>query len=274
MAITAPLVLAREIFMKYMGGKGRIAPFIINYINNVVFCEHIDTYYEPFMGGCAVGELVSAKNRYLSDNNRYLVALMQHARDVEEPFEYITEDKWYEIKLNKDNFPDWLVGWAGVACSFRGNYFAAFGGEYTDKTTGNTVNPQLQCYNSFIQERKLFKGIDFSCHSYNEIGEPVHSIIYCDAPYRNTHTYRYNEKFDFSKYDEWLIKMSLNNLVIISEYSMVGENEERFIELDNWVLNKNIGAGQTDNEQSIERLYYVSGGYLTDKYFSNKIEEF
>ena len=46
-------------------------------------------------------------------------------------------------------------------------------------------------------------------------------------------------------------------------------NVQKFVQLDEWQLNKSIGAGQTDDETSIERLYYVKGGWLTDKYFGN-----
>ena len=46
--------------MKYMGSKFRIAPHIAQYINNIALCENIEDYYEPFMGGCSVGEIVRA----------------------------------------------------------------------------------------------------------------------------------------------------------------------------------------------------------------------
>ena len=47
--------------MKYMGGKLRIAPYISQYINDIAFNENISEYYEPFMGGCSVGEQVHIK---------------------------------------------------------------------------------------------------------------------------------------------------------------------------------------------------------------------
>ena len=77
------------------------------------------------------------------------------------------------------------------------------------------------------------------------------------------------EPFDFEAYDEWLIQMAKDNLVLISEYSMIGKHTDKFVLLDEWQLNKSIGAGQTDDETSIERLYYVKGGWLTDKYFED-----
>ena len=61
--------------MKYMGSKFRIASHIAERINNIAICEGITEYYEPFMGGCSVGELVNIQNRHLSDTNKYVVEL-------------------------------------------------------------------------------------------------------------------------------------------------------------------------------------------------------
>ena len=66
--------------MKYMGGKSRIAKHIATYINNIGFVEGIENYYEPFCGGCAVAEQVNIKNRYCSDANKYLIALLNKVK--------------------------------------------------------------------------------------------------------------------------------------------------------------------------------------------------
>ena len=85
--------------MKYMGGKGRIAPFISQYINDIAFNENITEYYEPFMGGCAVGEMVRIPNRYLSDINKHMVALMQKVQEGMWEYQYITREEWYKIYM-------------------------------------------------------------------------------------------------------------------------------------------------------------------------------
>lgn len=258
--------------MKYMGGKGRIAPFISQYINDIAFNENITEYYEPFMGGCAVGEMVRIPNRHLSDLNKHMVALMKKVQEGMWNFEYVTREEWHKVKDDRHEnklYPAWLTGWVSVGCSFRGRPFEAYGGEYIDATSGKKVNPQQQVYNSLCKERENLLGIDFQNRRYHEIGKPHHAVIYCDAPYRGTKQYTMVESFDFDAYDDWLIEMAKDNLVLISEYSMVGKNVQKFIQLDEWQLNKSIGAGQTDDETSIERLYYVKGGWLTDKYFGN-----
>lgn len=262
--------------MKYMGSKLRIADFIANYINNIAFQENITEYYEPFMGGCSVGEVVKIKNRHLSDINKHMVALFKKVQEGMWDYMYITREEWYKIKDDRHEnklYPEWLTGWCSVACSFRGRCFEGYAGEYPDSASGKIVNPQLQVYNSLCKERGRILDVDFKHRRYNEIGKPHHAIIYCDAPYRNVKQYTMVEPFDFEAYDDWLIEMAKDNLVLISEYSMIGKHTENFVLLDEWQLNKSIGAGQTEDESSIERLYYVKGGWLTDKYFENQEDE-
>ncbi|MBO5389114.1 MAG: DNA adenine methylase [Lachnospiraceae bacterium] len=263
--------------MKYMGSKARIASHISQYINDIAFIKGITEYYEPFMGGCSVGELVRIPNRHLSDINKHMVALMKKVQDGMWDYKYITREEWYKIKDDRyENkiYPAWLTGWCSVACSFRGRCFEGYAGEYPDSISGKMVNPQLQVYNSLCKERPSLLGIDFQHRKYNEIGKPHHAVIYCDAPYRGTKQYTMVESFDFDAYDEWLIEMSKDNLVLISEYSMIGKHTKEFVQLDEWQLNKSIGAGQTDDESSIERLYYVKGGWLTEEFLSKDSEDF
>ena len=262
--------------MKYMGSKARIATHIAQYINNIALCEKIENYYEPFMGGCSVGEIVKVKNRYLSDINKPLVELFKKVQEGMWEYKYIDREEWYKIKEDRfkhEKYPEWLIGWCGIGCSFRGRYFSAHGGVYLDKASNRNVDPQIQTYNSLTKERENLLGIEFAYKRYNEIEKTYHSIVYCDAPYRNTTRYNSMERFDFDEYDDWLIELSKDNLVLISEYSMVGKHQNEFIELDSWELNKSIGAGQTDCEQTIEKLYYVKNGWLTDKYFNTENED-
>lgn len=272
--------------MRYMGGKGRLAPDIASKINSIAFCENITDYYEPFMGGCSVGELVNIPNRYFSDINPWVVALFNKIQNDMFEYKYVTREEWHDVKENAkghtNKYPDWYYGWVGFCCSFRAVTFQAYGGEYIDKTTNKKVNPQIQCYNSLLRERELLNNAKFRVCSYDEIGEPYHAIIYCDSPYKGTHGYmntgdscsKSTRKTDFDSvaYDEWLIRMSKNNLVIISEYRM---NPDRFGLIDSIHLNKGVGAGNTDDETSIENLYYVKNGWLTDKYFNtlSQVEE-
>ena len=261
--------------MKYMGSKARIAPFISEKINNIALCEGIKDYYEPFMGGCSVGEQVLIENKYMSDSNITIVELFKKAQTDMFDFNYISKEEWYKIKADRftfNTYEPWQVGWAGLACSFRGRPFSAYAGIYTDKANGKERNPQLEAYNALISEIPLISSMKFTCCDYKDIGRPLHSIIYCDAPYRGTAQYQMVDKFNFDEYDAWLLKMAKDNLVLISEYSMIGRLSSSFELLETWNLQSSIGSGHSDDVSNMECLYYVKNGWLTDKYFGESID--
>lgn len=264
--------------MKYMGSKRRIAPDISGIINDIAAIEGITEYYEPFMGGCSVGELVNIKNRHMSDINENIVELFKKLQTGMFEYKFITEEEWYKIKEDKDKaekYPRWLIGWCAIMCSWRGRPFEGYAGEYLDKTYNRMVNTQLQGYNSTLKEVDLIKNMEFKTQNYWEIGHPHGAVIYLDPPYRGTKSYTMVEQFDFDKFDEWVIDLAKDNLVLISEYRMNGNYANNFKVLRNWNLGTGIGAGrQTDDSflEYIESLFYVDGGYLTDKYFNDDEE--
>ena len=129
-----------------MGGKKRLANVIAGYINNISLLEHIENYYEPFVGGGAVIERVNIQNRFGSDLNKYLIALYKKLQEPE-MFEYpaLTREKWNHIRYNKDKYEDWLVAWAWLGCSFNGTWFRGWGGDFADKH-GKYIDKQLEFY--------------------------------------------------------------------------------------------------------------------------------
>lgn len=249
-----------------MGGKSRIAKQIAKYINNIAFIEGIENYYEPFCGGCAVAEQVNIKNRYCSDSNKYLIALLNKIKTGIGEYKYVDEDTWMDVRANigTDKYEDWYTGYVGFICSFRCNWFHGYARDYIDKG----YSFQLSGYNSLLREQKLLKDIVFSVAEYDDVVIENNSIVYCDAPYIGTSGYMPG-KFDFNKYYDWLKEISKNNLVLISEYSM----PHGFKEVDRWIMNAGIGNGRGINT-SVERLFVVEGGYLVDKYFNTDCIEY
>lgn len=248
--------------MMYIGGKRRIALDIATLINNIGTLENISDYYEPFCGGCAVVEKVNIQNRYCSDMNHYLIALLKKIQGGVWDFEVVTEDVWRSVKNNPDNYEEWFVAYCGIICSFRGRWFAGYAPQMYTKASGEIVDLQIKGYNSLCRERKSLLGVHFNACDYAFNNIKKHSIVYCDAPYRNTIEYM-TGKFDFKNYYNWLIELSKDNLVIISEYSM----PKQFKEIDTFVLNGCIGGVVED--QPNECLYVVKGGWLVDKYFGD-----
>lgn len=259
-----------------MGSKARLVDYIAGEINNIALVENINEYYEPFCGGCAIVENINIKNRYASDLNRYLIALIHKLQETE-MFEYpdIDREKWNHIRSNKEQYPDWLVAYAGLFCSFNGRWFSAWGGDYIDKDN-KYCNKQLGSYNSLCSERKLLKEVKVERLRYTEIGRPHHAIIYCDAPYIGTKQYEgAEEKFDFNEYYAWLKDIATDNLVFISEYRMPYNDFKsiKVIELNNQFGREFCGEANIEQEVCIEQLFIVRGGWLTDKYYPDEDDE-
>lgn len=255
--------------MKYMGGKSRIAKQIATYINNISLIEGIDNYYEPFCGGCAVAEQVNIKNRYCSDANKYLIALMNKIKTGIGEYKYVDEDTWRDVKANigTDKYEDWYTAYVGIICSFRGLWFQGHARDCVDKD----YSIQISGHNSLLKEQELLKNIIFNTAEYDNVVIENNSIVYCDAPYIGTNGYM-TGKFDFSKYYDWLKEISKNNLVLVSEYIM----PHGFKEVDSWIMNSGFANGleTTTNHSSVERLFVVDGGHLVDKYFSMECVEY
>ena len=62
--------------MKYMGSKSRIAKDIVPIIQKYLDDYKIDTYIEPFCGGCNVIDKIQCNTRIASDVNKYLIELL------------------------------------------------------------------------------------------------------------------------------------------------------------------------------------------------------
>lgn len=109
--------------MVYMGSKNRIAKELIPIITEKL--KPNQWYVEPFVGGANMIDKIEHPYKLGADNNKYLIALLEAVQNGQELPEYITKDEYIAVKTNKDNYPDWYVGFVGLVCSFRGVFFAA-----------------------------------------------------------------------------------------------------------------------------------------------------
>ena len=194
--------------MKYMGSKRRYArellPIILEGRQN---SQH---YVEPFVGGFNMIDKVQGR-RIASDKNKYLISLFVAIQSGWEPPSQVEESLYLNIKNNKDDFPEHLVGFIGFGCSYGGKWFGGFargdGRNYADESKRN-----------LMRQAEFIKGITIVNTSYDHLHIPEDSIIYCDPPYEGTTGY--GDEFNHKGFWAWCEEKAISgNTVFVSEYN-------------------------------------------------------
>jgi DNA adenine methylase len=256
-----------------MGGKSRLVNVIVPILNSIALLENIDTYYEPFCGGCAIAEHVNIKHKHCSDSNKGLIELLNLIKSLNteeqfrDTFKYHTKEDFDYIKHNVSE-DTWLYvynaiffGYKGVLNRHRNTYFV-----------------QWDSYDSVIKilmrESELLKTIeDIHCANFMDL-ELNNCLIYLDPPYENTHTYTCNKDnlTDFRARDKKIVELAQNNIVLISEYNM---DKSLFKEVCSKELQKCIlqSSDKAKNSTVVQdKLFVVRGGYKVDEYFGDDVD--
>ena len=232
--------------MKYMGSKNRIAKEIVPII--LKDRKEGQVFYDLFVGGGNILDKVDGK-RVANDNNKYLIALFKEMQKEDFKMPFIGEVEYKNIQNNKDNHPDWLVGYVGFQLSFGAKFF---GGYRRDKAGVRDYENEAQ-QNIKAQQNKI-KDVEFHCKSYDEVDILPNSIIYNDIPYKNTTQYNTSKGFDYDKFYDWCIeKHKEGHKVFISEYWMPQDMFE-------CVWQKEIVSSLTpenNGKKGVEKLFIV-----------------
>lgn len=162
------------------------------------------------------GNLIDKVNHPLkigADINRYLIALFKYLQQNEFNPPHIGEEEYKDIRINKDKYPDWLVGYVGFNLSFGAKFF---GGYRRDKA--GVRDYQNEAQQNLKAQQNLIKNIKFLCCSYDQIKINPSSIIYCDPPYQGTT--KYKSSFDHEQFWQWCRnKKAEGHEIYISEYN-------------------------------------------------------
>lgn len=86
--------------MKYMGSKSRIVKDIVPIIQRCIDDNNLETYIEPFVGGCNVIDKIRCPARYGSDLNRYLIALFNHLKNGGRLLSEVSREIYSEVRAN------------------------------------------------------------------------------------------------------------------------------------------------------------------------------
>ena len=170
--------------------------------------------------------------------------------------EYVSEDLYKDIRMNKDRHSPALVGFVGFGCSYSGKWFGGFArnvsaskpdAELLNRTTRNYC---AESKRNLLKQIPRLSGVVFLNKSYDEIEIPANSIIYCDPPYEGTTKYK-DGGFDHSAFWEWVrIKHFEGHAVFVSEYRAPSDFITVWEKEVNNSLTKDRGS-----KQGIEKLF-------------------
>lgn len=238
--------------MKYVGSKNKLSkdlvPIIQSYIKNDVV-----GYLEPFVGGANMIDKIKHDNKIGYDIHEELIELLIQAQNNPEAIpNSITKDEYIKVRDNKDKYPKWYVGLIGFCGSYNAKYFGGYAGEC--KTKGGIRHYDRESIKNLKKQSENLKNIKFYNDSFLNIDSNLikNYVIYCDIPYRGTTGYE-TEMFPYDKFYQWCIKMSKDNIVLISEYSMPEDKFECIWQKEcRTFLDKN-----DNNKKRVEKLFIV-----------------
>lgn len=211
----------------YQGGKKRLGKEISEIIhefstiyenkNGIKF----KGYCEPFCGMLGVYKhipvMFESHKPHLkfiaSDRNEDLILLLKSIKRGWKPPNSCSKKEYLRLKKSLKKSPK--KSFCGFAASMRGVYF----GGYFDI---NNIDHQR---NELIDIGRRVQDVSFFTGDYTKNSNLKNYIIYCDPPYEG-HQHNYaSEKhytksnfFDSKMFFDWCRKMSVNNLVFVSEY--------------------------------------------------------
>ena len=214
--------------IKWTGSKRSQVNIILKY-----FPKELNTYYEPFCGGCSIlrGLLesnIKVEKYYCSDINNDLINLWNKIK--KDPSQIITHytKLWEELnqdndvtrkkefynqireRLNKHHDPCDFMFIMRTTMNGMPRYNKK--GEFNSSfhLTRNGIKPST--LKDIVWEWSLLlneNNVIFRCCSYEEIRSDADDFLYLDPPYANTKGIYYNN-FDFNDYFKWLLKQEGN----------------------------------------------------------------
>lgn len=215
--------------MTYMGGKQKLQKYLLPIINKYIKDNEIENFYDVFCGGFNIGAYVDCENIYANDLSPTLIGLHKQAQ---EDFSKICHDgsreQWDRCydeykKVKKRNFtiePEIPYSEIGAIEWFGGFSGRGFPGGYGVKSEGRNLFEERYNNLKAQSEEEGYQKAIFTCKDYRELEFKDNSLIFCDAPYKETKAYGINTKFNYAEYYKWLLQTATQFPIIICEQSL------------------------------------------------------
>lgn len=270
-----------EPVIKWSGSKRSQAEQILKYFPN-----KIDTYYEPFCGGCSVlrrllDSDISVNKYIISDLNQDLINLWLEIKNNPDKVSKHYEELWKE--LNKDDDKKRKKEYFEIIRKRYNDFNNPLDFMFIMRTTTNGMpryNKKGEFNNSFHITRngilpkslsKIIKewsdklnyyNVSFICCDYKELTTTKDDFLYLDPPYANTKGMYFNN-FQLEPFFNWLRTQSANYLLsfdgksgeVDNTYSLPQDlyNEHVYLLSGNSSFKRTIG--KSNNSIVYESLY-------------------
>lgn len=202
--------------MIYQGSKARFAKYIVPIINKIIEDNKIDTFIDACAGGCNIIANkhipIQAEKKIAYDKNKYLIALLNKFKHDIPNFIEISADEYKNVRICKDSYEDWYVGYVGFFATYGGGFFTGYGRESNGKSR------VAKCYRSIMRQQKYFTGIHFQQKDLFDL-DTTDALIYFDPPYSGKRYYT-TKHFDNQKFWDKAKELSKNNIVLVSEQTL------------------------------------------------------
>jgi len=257
----------------YMGNKRGIAKDIYNFIASR---HDVGTLVEPFCGGFSIGStfLRNGWTVIANDYNKYTYALLSKTifdglpENLAE--DWISREKFNDIKTSPDNYDDWYVGYVSQVWSFgnmgiSGAYLFGVNSEELKRVghltvTAPTITERRLALKQLVRLLKSgrhdlerlerleqLERLELHNVSYERLEIPYGAIVYCDPPYENTA--KYHKDVDHMEFWEWVRGLSETNPVYVSSYKA----PEDFASV--WSKDKRVTLSSSNRGMAREHLF-------------------
>ena len=112
-----------------------------------------------------------------------------------------------------------------------------------------------------LQQLERLQQLEYSDHlivsnfDYRHFSGVKNSIIYLDPPYENTDITKYRTgDFDYQEFYDWVVKMAVDNIVLLSSYEVT---DERFEPLYEFTTARSTFARNGKGNNKTEKLFMV-----------------
>lgn len=193
---------------------------------------------------------VKCEKRIANDIHPQLIAMWKQLRGGWIPPSHISEQEYNDVRLNKEKYPDYYVGYVGFHAVFGAKYFGGYArGFKADGVTPRDITNEA-FRNTMAQIDKI-KDIEFVCKDYKDLD--IHNaVIYCDPPYENTTKYSSN-CIDYNEFWQWCRDKSKDNIVFISSYQ--APDDFKCIWEKQYSTCLDSKRGNSDKKNRVEKLF-------------------